>query len=409
MQPTPPFVNLFDPEFHKNPAPTFAALRTHAPVYWFAPANLWYLTRYHDVVSAFRNTRLFSSVRGESILASQISFADRMKYEPLSRTLSNWMALQDPPAHTRSRAVVAKAFTAQAVEQMRPSVIEIVEDLLDQLQQAGQADLVRDFADQIPIAVIAKLLGVPKADWAQIRQWTDEFAEFIGFSGRRDAPDLGMHGAVSICEYLVRLFAERRRSPQSDLVTALLRFAAESETPLDDYDLASACFLLLSAGHETTETLLASAAYLLLSHPEEREKLRQDPGLLKGAIEEVLRYEPPVYSQGRILTEDLELHGQELRRGQLILLSIAAANRDPAAFATPDRFDISLSRHDYPHIAFAIGPHHCLGAALARMEARVAIEALFRRLPGLRLEQAAPDWKAPNLMLHRLGSLLVSY
>jgi cytochrome P450 len=216
-----------------------------------------------------------------------------------------------------------------------------------------------------------------------------------------------MHGAVSLCEYFIKMIAQRRRSPQHDMVSSLVAAAGDLQNPMSDQEVASACFLLLSAGHETAETLIASMVDLLLRNPEELRKLRATPSLLKEAIEEAVRFEPPLYSQARILTEDMELHGVSLKKGQMVLLSIAAANRDPAVFHEPHRFNIT--RKDNVHLSFAVGPHHCLGANLARLEASVAIEMLLQRMPNLRLDRETPDYKPPNLMLHQLKSLMVSF
>jgi len=399
--------NLFDPSFLRNPFPILAQLRESAPVYWFEPAQSFFLTRYADVAAALKDTARYSSARTQSIIASQVPASEYARYAPLASALANWMVLQDPPAHTRSRALVAKAFTPRVIEQMRPAISAVVDELVDRIQGAGRADLVTDFAEGVPIAVIAQMLGVPKSDWALLKTWTDEFADFVGMSGQPDAPQRGMHGAVAICDYFLALIAERRHHPKADLVGALMAAASDTQHPLSDQEVASSCFLLMSAGHETAETLIGSTAYLLLRHPEQRQKLHADPSLLAGAIEEGLRYEPPLFMQGRILSQDTELHGHTLKKGQMVLLSLAAANRDPAVFADPECFDIT--RRENPHLSFAVGPHHCLGANLARLEANLALGTLLRRLPALRLEQEAADLKPPNLMMHQLQSLRVSF
>jgi cytochrome P450 len=400
--------NIVDPAFLHDPFAAYDVMRERAPVYWFEPGKLWFLTRHDHVARVFTDTLRFTSRRTLALIGSQVPPEEIPKYEPLARALSGWMILQDPPEHTRSRAMVAKAFTPKAMEGLRRSVEEIAQGLLDGALTAGAGavfDVVRDYGSRLPIAVIARMLGVPESDWASLQAWTDEVAPFIGLAGGAETVDRGMRGSLAICAYFEALAKERRAAPREDMLSHLVAIAADPGAPSTDEEVASACFHLLTAGHETTETLIAAAAHLLLSHPGERAKLAANPSLLKTAIEEALRYDPSLYTQMRITTAEVDLDGHRIGAGQVVLLAIAAANRDPSVFPDPHRFDVT--RQDNRHLSLGAGPHFCLGAALARMEAQIAIDALFRRAPGLELAGEGPTWKPPNLMFRQLAALPV--
>jgi hypothetical protein len=294
---------------------------------------------------------------------------------------------------------MSRAFAPRALELWRVRIDRIVEPLLDAMA-AGEIDLIRDLAYPLPMHVITDLLGVPRADQARFKKWSLDLGSFI--SSARFQPEQAasaVRGVGEFIDYFRELVAERRRRPalgaEPDLLSMLMS-AEQDGTVLDEEELFTNCVFLLAAGHETTTNLIANAVYLLLRHPEELERLRRDPLLLDGTIEETLRMEASVRWTSRLVREDLELHGVVLRKGQSALLLMAAANRDPERFPEPDRFDIG--RRDNRHLGFGQGPHYCIGATLARMEARAALLGLLRRFPGMQLAEAEPTW-IPSVFL----------
>ena len=290
---------------------------------------------------------------------------------PLVRNIAKWALFTDPPDHNRLRALINTAFSVRLVEAMRPRLQAIVDGLLDVAETRDEFDALRQLAIPLPVMVIGRMLGLPEADFDRLRAWSDALAPF--FSGRIDAPSIG-NATVAIAEletYFGSLIAERRKRPGDDLVSSLI--AAEEEGRiLDDQELCSTCVMLLFAGHETTSHLIANGLYLLLRHPDERDRLIDSPNLGPSAIEELLRYESPVQWQTRMALEDIEVSGHPIPRGNRIFLMLGAANRDPLQFADPDRLDIA--RQNNRHLAFGQGTHYCGGAALGRLEALVRFE-----------------------------------
>ncbi|HEU5160071.1 MAG TPA: cytochrome P450 [Streptosporangiaceae bacterium] len=312
----------------------------------------------------------------------------------------------DPPDHTRLRGLVAKAFTPRRVEALRPRVRQIADDLLDAIagRDADEADLIDAFAFPLPITVICELLGVPAADRAAFREWTAILTVPVAsreMAARRRA------AAIAFNDYVRGVFAERRRRPRDDLISALLA-ARDGAARLSDGELLNTVTLLLIAGHETTVNLIGNGVLALLSFPAQRKLLTARPELLPGAIEELLRYDGPVErASQRIALEDMEIAGTSIPKGSWVHISLGAADRDPAAFADPDSLD--LTRRDNRHVAFGHGPHYCLGAPLARLEGQVAIGALLARFPELALA-AAPDtltWKRTGSIVRGLATLPV--
>ena len=341
------------------------------------------LTRYDDVLSVLRDPR-FSVRRSESRAFQRLNPFAELSPEFQSMIERNLLML-DPPDHTRLRGLVAKAFTPRVVETMRPRIEALVEELLDRVAADGEMELVRDFAEPLPVIVIAELLGLPREDRAAFKRWADELAvlvdpvAIVGGLGR-------VQGAFDeFCAYLRAAFAARRAAPRDDLISALVA-AEDRGDVLSEAELISTLILILGAGHETTTNLLGNAVLALLRNPGERKRLQDDPELGESAVEEFLRYDSPVQATDRMAKEDLHIGPALVRQGEFAVLLLGAANRDPARFAEPDRLD--LARRDNHHVAFGQGLHFCLGATLARLEARIAIDALLRRFPDFDGEHA---------------------
>ena len=390
--------NPLDPEFVADPYPTYRRLQAEDPVH-LHPLGFWVLTRYEDVMATLRDPRAikepiagFIAARfGAPVPAVGLSMLDR-----------------DPPDHTRLRGLVSKAFTPRMVERLRPEVQAIVDGLLDRVESAGAMDLIEQFAYPLPVTVICQMLGVPLADHERFKGWGIDIAR--GLDAVMLPPDSevakrSIASRLAIRDYFHELIAERRTKPRADLLSELIA-AEEAGDRLNEHELVATCILLLIAGHETTVNLIGNGTLALLRHPDQLRLLREQPGLIVGAVEELLRFDGPVQRTARIPSEDLTLGGRTIPKGDLVMPFIGAADRDPAQFREPDRLDVT--RTENRHVAFGLGIHFCLGAPLARMEGQIAIATLLRRLPRLALATDRPAFR-PSLTLRGLESLPVAF
>lgn len=383
MSTIPPF-DLASPRFKADPHPTYARLRADAPVYrarlgWRRHA--WLLARYDDVNALLRDGRFAKDPRS----ARGDGGAGAWMPGPLRPLTRNMLDL-DAPDHTRLRALVQKAFTPRMVGALRPRIEALVDELVDRAAADGRMELVRDLALPLPLTVISDLLGVPQADRMRFhRLSTTILSGQPGIGALRVVP-----AVLSLFRYLRPLFAARRAEPRDDLVTALVQ-AEDAGDRLSEDELLGMVFLLLAAGHETSVNLVASGVLALLRNPGEMERLRADPSLIKPAVDELARFTSPVeLATERYAREDLELCGVRIRRGEMVLGVIGSANRDPAHFDAPDALDVG--RDPNRHLAFGVGAHYCLGAPLARLEARLAFTELLPRVRGFSL--AGPvEWR----------------
>jgi cytochrome P450 len=392
---------LFEPtpEFRADPYPVYARLRAQDPVHRTA-LGLWVLTRHEDVATVLRDPR-FSREGFEAAFA-----VDGTAAEPNRRQPS--MLYRDPPDHTRLRAAVSRAFTPRTVEALRPRIQTLVDELLDRVHDAGTMDIIADLAAPLPVAVIGDLLGVPPEDWPGITPLSTDVAQSLDalpVLADRELVERGRTARHALGTYFRHLVAARRCRPRDDLVSRLIA-AADQGYPLSEEELVLMTVLLAVAGHETTTHLIGNGVLALLRHPDQLARLREEPGLLPSAIEELARYDAPVQRTWRITTTAVNLGGRMMPAGALVVAVLGAANRDPARFAEPDRLD--LSRSDNAHLAFGAGVHHCLGIALARLETVIAIGTLLRRMPRLQLATAKPEWRGSSLV-RGLAALPVTF
>ena len=354
----------FDPQMIANPYPVYRELRDHAPVYWSVEVSSWVLSRYDDVSVALADPATYSSASGVYPTPPGVDMTDL--FLPM-------LVMSDPPRHTQLRQIVSKAFTPRRVAALETSVHTVVAELLDQVPSTGTWDFVSGFSGPLPAIVIADMLGVPREDRDRFRTWSTTLVQSNPIRGEMG---VGLEAAAALYDYFSTFLAERRAHPEDDLMSALVQAEVEGQY-LSEEELLGFCLLLLVAGHETTTNLLSNGAVLLAGHPESRQRLTEDPDLVAPAVEELLRYDAPIQGIGRTLTRPVVLHGQLMEPGQSVLLLFGSANRDDRAFPDPEVFDIG--RRPERHLGLGRGIHFCLGAALARMETRIALQALLSR------------------------------
>lgn len=392
---------IFDPtrpDFRADPYPTYERLRREDPVHW-CPFGFWAITRYHDVASLLRDSRLgmgdFWSAQRAAYLGSDAAYA----------TIETWMLLKDPPEHTRLRRLVSQAFTPRAVEQMRTRIEEIVKRLLAEPIKRGEIDVMTDLAFPLPVYVIADMLGVPPEDRDQFHTWTQ--AVNLAFEAGLTPEQISCcnQGARELGDYLRSLIVKHRKQPRDDLLSAMIE-AEDNGQRLTEEELIGNAGLLLAGGFETTMGLIGNGVLALLQSPAELQRLQGDPSLVPNAVEEFLRYNSPVQYTGRWALEEFALLGRTIRRGELVCLYVAAANRDPERFRNPDRLDVT--RADIQHLSFGGGRHYCLGAPLARLEAEVVFRALIPRLHDAELTTPSLEWRESSLN-HALERLPVRF
>jgi len=391
-------VNIASSEFKADPFPFYARLRSEAPVYQTKlpdRRNAWLVTRYDDVLSALKDHRFAK----DKVNARTPPWLPSM-FKPLIRNMLD----VDVPDHTRLRGLVQKVFTVRLIENLRDRVQGLADELLNQAQEKGQMDLVRDYAVPIPTTIIAEMLGVPVKDRHKFHHWS---SATISATSSRWGMALALPHGIAFLRYIRKLVNARRVSPEDDLVTALVR-AEEAGDQLSEDELVAMIFLLLVAGHETTVNLIGNGVLALLENPDQMRKLRDNPALVKTAVEELLRYNGPLETATeRYARTETTVAGVTIPRGELVLAVLASANRDEQQFKNADRLD--LEREPNPHVAFGCGIHYCLGAPLARLEGQIAIGTLLRNVPNLRL--AVPSntlrWRR-GLVLRGLESLPIA-
>jgi len=356
----------YDYAIHEDPYPTYARLRAEAPLYRNEELGFWALSRHADVLAAYKDTERFSSALGVSLEPTATG-------PHASKTMS-FLAM-DPPKHGRMRGIVSRAFTPRRVNDLEPHILELTRAHLEPALERGSFDFVADFAGKLPMDVMSEMLGVPPADRAEVRRLADLLVHRE--EGVFDVPRSGMEAALVLAKYFGEMTAERRAQPRDDLTSALLEAEVEGER-LTDGDVMAALFLMIVAGNETTAKLLANALFWAAQNPSERARAFSDPGWIEPWIEETLRYDGSSQATARTLTTDVEIHDRVLHAGDRVLLLIGSANRDESVFAEADRYN--LARDTSEMVSFGAARHFCLGAPLARLEARVALNEIVRRV-----------------------------
>ncbi len=366
--------NPYAYDMHENPYPTYARLRAEAPVYRNDEFDFWSLSRHDDVLAAFRNVDLYSNAYGVSL--------DPSAFSPDAHRTMSFLAL-DPPRHTRMRSLVGKGFTPTKVAAMEHRVREITREHLEPALERGTFDFIADFAGKVPMDVISELVGVPRTDRPELRRLADLVLHRE--DGVFDVPPTGMEAALTLVGYYQEMVDERRRAPQDDLTSALLVAEVDGDR-LTDEEIVSFLFLMVVAGNETTTKLLGNAWYWGWRNPDERAKPFRDPARVPDWVEETLRYDTSSQMLLRVTRAPVDLHGTNIPEGDRVLLLVGSANRDDAVFPEADRYD--LDRDTSRLVSFGSGRHFCMGASLARVEARIGLSELVARVAGYEVDPA---------------------
>jgi pimeloyl-[acyl-carrier protein] synthase len=402
-----PIMAMLGPEFFADPYPFYAMLRRNGPMTWLPDLfglGTWLVTGYGVGSSALRNKQL--GREAERVLPPEKLVRFPVENADLIERRKGNMLFADPPTHTRLRGLVSQAFTPRTIERLRGHVAAIAEHLLDEAEAKVKMDLIRDFAFPLPVTVIAELLGVPPSDRDMFKAWSSDL--IAGLSPQVTAEQLGkVRTALDHLDaYFTRVIEDRHRAPRADLISDLIR-AQEAGDTLTTMEMVVTCRLLLVAGHETTVNLIGNGALALLRNPEELEALAADPKLLPGAIEELLRYDGTVQMTMRFAMEDTVLGDQAVKRGDAVMILLGAGNHDPAQFPEPGRLDIRRENAQ-SHLTLGGGIHYCLGAPLARLEGQIAIGALLRRLPRVKLATDRVKFR-PNMAIRGVEELPVTF
>ena len=398
---------LRPPSFTSDPYPVYARLRAEAPVYWSPYFGQWLVTRGELVTEVARNWEIFSSVGWDSFFLSQLPSDLRPEIPTVIdhfRTVN--ISTTDPPVHTRLRRLLSKAFTPRRVATLEGRVRAIAERLLDDLGDGDgdvEFDLIASLAYPLPVAVIGALYGVDDDDHADLKRWSHAVVAYTGSTVAQADLARVLDGALAdFRAYLRGLVAERRRRPRDDLLSDLVAAVDEGERLTED-ELVATSINLLFAGHETTTNLIGNGTLALLRHPDQLDLLRRRPELLPGAVEELLRFDSPVQRVRRIVMSDIVLGGREIPAGSAVTAFLGSANRDPEQWDRPD--DLDVTRPDVFHMSFGGGPHFCIGAALARLEGRIAFQTLLDRFDDLQVADTFEDRWHPNIAFRGLTEL----
>lgn len=374
---------LVSRQFMEDPYPVYRRLQEEAPVYWSDAWDCWLLTRFAHVDAVIRSPASFQN----RVYATWMEKIPADNRRELSSFADYWttsgFSQADPPDHTRIRRVVSKALTPDALAAIRRRVEELADSLLDEVTESGRTDLPPDFAVPLPAIAVSELVGLPAGERVQFREWTNQYLEFLGPGGLDvDVMRRSQAGLMSLRGWLGDLLEERRANPTGDVLSSLVA-ADEAGDVMSTDELLSTCVDLVTGGDDTTTNMLGNGMMALLEHPDQLDRLRDDPSLMKNAVEELVRYECPFQMVFRLTTTDVEIDGTVIPEGQVVRLILGAANRDPAQFQNPDSIDIG--RGHIRHLGFGFGTHYCVGQVLARSELQVSFERLIERLPNVRL------------------------
>jgi cytochrome P450 len=398
---------VFSGEVLQDPYPTYARLHGEGPLHYLDVggngAAAWAIFS-HAECSAIAKDPRCSAKRAQKLILP-LPIARQSEFKELAHLFSLWMIFMDPPEHTRLRKLLNKGFAPAVIDGLRPQVEAIVDRTLSSLPEGSEVELMREFANPLPVRIILELLGIPQELNATLVELSRVVAQFRG-SPTPTVEDAqgGQAALIQLNEFFRKTVAERRRNKGKDLISLLIDIEEQGEVLTED-ELFAQCTALLFAGHETTRNLIGNGMYALLRNPEETAELRGNPEMIRSAVEEILRYESPVQFTSRVLKEDMEICGQRIPKNWSILCMLGAANRDPKQFKDPDQ--LNLKRLNNQHLAFSAGPHFCIGSQLARLEGQVALLNLVQRFPKMKISGGKPEW-ASTFGLRGLKTLPVT-
>jgi cytochrome P450 len=394
--------HLLDPQVLANPYPLYQRLREQDPVHWDPFLHAWVVTRYPDVI-----TVLHKFVADRTPTPEQLSAMGCSALNPIAQVMVKQMLFMDGATHTRLRSLAAAAFSTRRVEAMRAHIQDIAHRLIDGFAATGSVELISEFAEPLPAIVTAELLGVPTSDYPQLKDWSATFAEMLGnFQHNPDRSARVLRAVEEMTLYFRAAIQEMKRTPREGLIHSLLTAEVDGERLTEEEVIANSIVTMVG-GQETTTNLIGNGMLTLLRHPESLCELRENPGMIQSAVEELLRYESPSQHTARLAPADVMLGGKQIKKRQAVIAVMAAGNRDPERFPDPDRLD--LARADNRHLAFGWAAHFCFGAPLARMEGQIAFATLLERLPELELAHGGSlEWRE-NLGLRGLKALPVRF
>src|SRR6476661_6258517 len=402
--------DLFAPEALVNSYPLFKRMRSEDPVHYCESGGYWILTRYRDVEAAVRDERLSSNRK--ALFINKLGSLDVKEIQNFLDMTSSWIVDTDPPTHTRLRKLANQGFTTRAIESWRSIIQNTTDRLLDNVQNYGGMDVVSDLAVPLPRIIITEIFGVPETDRANMLEWARDIGTFFGAAGgstieMEELARKAEKAAAQFCALIGQLIEQRRRQPGTDMISLLS--VAYQEQGFNDRELPFLCMEILNTGLLTTTDKIANGVNALLCHPDQLQKLKTNPTLIKSAVEEILRFDTSVPFLTRIAKQDLTIGGKDITAGSVIVLGFGAANHDPEKFDSPEVFDITRTPNE--HFGFGSGIHFCLGAVLGRMDLSICLTTLLRRLPNLGFDpdkQAIPT-KHSNLLLKGFDSLPVKF
>jgi Cytochrome P450 len=387
--------NIFDPLMFvpngvmENPYPRLNSMRELGPILRSPNGNQWLVCGYEEANAILRSNQLGKRLDRWR----HPNFLMRTAYKIFRKQGVSSILLQDPPAHTRVRSLVNSTFTPRMVHALEEHITTITDNLLDEMLKNDSFDLIADFAFPLPVTVIAELLGIPASDRMRFKEWSTKITSGLEASKCPMRLVNSFWAMNELRGYLNNAINIKRKSPEQDLISLLVEAQAENNDKLSQEELLANAVLILIAGHETTVNLIANGVCNLLAHPDQKQLMLDDPGTISGAVEEILRYDPPVQIVRRMSNQPFDIGGFHIPPGDAITILIGACNRDPRINKDPERFDIL--RKDIRHLTFGAGIHYCLGAELARTEARIAFRRLFNRVPGLRIKSSPIHYKGP--------------
>jgi cytochrome P450 len=382
---------LFTGDILQDPYPAYTRLLEEGPIHYVEVAGkwaVWSVFTHAECLSIAKDPRCSAKRANQMLLP--LPFSRQAEFKELARMLSLWLIFMDPPEHTRLRKLLNKGFSQAAVETLRPQMEAVVDRMLKPLQPGSEVDLMREFANPMPVSIISEMMGVPEALHGTFVNWSRAIAVFRGNPNRTvEEAEAAQNALVNMTDFFRKAVADRRRNKGTDLISLLIDIEEDGEV-LTEEELYAQCIALLFAGHETTRNLIGNGMYTLLKNPAQTSELRDNPQIIRSAVEELLRFESPVQFTARVLKEEMEVCGQRIPKGWSILCMLGAANRDPKQFKDPNELD--LKRLNNQHLAFSAGPHFCIGNQLARLEGQIAIMNMLHRFPNMKLTGPKPEW-----------------